>query len=219
MGYEWRQYEAIGSQRKSVHKNFLFNYRFSFHELMDNPEGAPTWSELIMGKVTARYDEFDKKAYLDQFTLFKTHANQQKILSPLDLTWMVEMGARDHIFSAKHDFGPYIKTHIGYNWQSKRNLLRFILPFEVDYSSTNSFIKSPWKLISKPSISYYYLLSNIMRVNVDAGLVWRSYLKHNWREFVAASFQFDLWKSISVEVNSHLQKESYQTSGLLKYYF
>ncbi len=219
LGYDWRQYEALGSQKKSIHQNMLLRYRFAFHELLDDPKGAPTWSELIMGKITARYDETDKKAYLDQFTLFKTHANQQTILSPFALTWLVEMGARDHLFSANHDFGPYVKSHIGYNWQNNNHLLRFIIPFEVDYSSSNSFIKSNWKLVTQPSLSYYLLLSKKMRINLDLGLIWRSYLKEYWKEFASTSMQIDLFKNVSLEVNSHLQKEHYQAQTLLKYYF
>jgi len=218
-GYALRSYEKIGQQDKSLHKNYLLGYRFSFHELLDHPAGAPTWSELIMGKILARYDETDDKLYLDQFTLFRTHANQQKILSPIDLSWLVEMGARDHLFSAHHDFGPYVKTHIGYNWQVKSHLLRFLIPFELDYSSTNSYIKSPLKALVTPRMSYYALVTDNFRLNLDLGMMWRSYQKEDWEGFGELSFQLDLFKDIAIETKAFLQKENYQSEAQLKYYF
>ncbi len=218
-GYEWRQYEAIGEQRKSLHKNYTLGYRFAFHELLDAPKGAPTWSELIMGNFLVRYDEENEKFYFDQFTLFRTHANQQEMLSPLSISWLVEMGARDHIFSEKYDFGPYVKTHFGYNWQNEKNLFRFIIPFEVDYSSRNSYIKSSWKVVISPRLSYYRHLSPKLRLKLDTGLFWRSYLKEYWRPFSEVAIQWDMLKNLSLESGATLQEDSYQSYGRLKYYF
>ena len=219
LGYQWRQYSKQGLQAKTLHKNTLFGYRFSFHEMLDNPEGAPTWSELIMGKVLARYDEEDKKVYLDQFTLFRTHANQQTLMAPHDLSWLVEMGARDHLFSEHHDFGPYVKTHIGYNWQNSKELFRIVLPFELDYSSRNSYIKSNWKLLASPRLSYYRYLTKKLRGHIDVGAMWRSYQKNKTSGFLESAFQYDLNSYFSLEANSFLQKKLHRSTFLMKYYF
>jgi len=218
-GYEWRQYEEIALQKKSLHQNYTMNYRFAFHELMDNPRGAPSWSELIMGDIKSRYDQETKKLYLDQFTLFRTHANQKEVLSPLALSWLVEFGAKDHTFTQNYDFGPYVKSHIGVNWQSNHQLYRFIIPFEVDYSSKSSYVKSNFKIVLSPRFSSYHNLMKRIRVKFDMGLFWRSYLKHYWRPFVELALQWDLFKGISLESGMNLQRKTYQSYARLKYYF
>lgn len=218
-GYEWRQYEQLAHQQKSLHQNYTLGYRFAFHELLDDPKGAPRWSELVMGNILARYDKSQRKLYLDQFTLFRTHANQRAVLSPLALSWLVEFGARDHIFTEKYDFGPYIRSHIGVNWQGDNHIFRFIIPFELDYSSKSSYIKSNFKVVLSPRISSYHNINQKLRLKFDAGFFWRTYLRQYWGPFSEIALQWDMMKGLSLETGANLQKKTYQSYSRLKYYF
>jgi hypothetical protein len=196
----------------------LFTYRFSFHEYLDPQVGAPSWSQLMLGKVEAAYNHDQKRLELSQFTLFKTEANQENIDNSGALSWGLEVGARNNPFTFAYDVGPYIKSIVGINFRLGRSLIRFVTPFEIDYSRPK-IRDHALKAQLSTMIQWLSPLTNSWRLVTGLGANYASF-RPGKTEFIAEfGTQVELSKEMALRLKGFFLDKDVNSQALLLFYF
>jgi len=207
------------STEKQVKNYSLLSYRFSFHEILDSPTGAPPWSQLVLGKVTASYDHDDKRFFLENFELFKTEANEQSLTGGPAISWGLKAGAADRFETQREDLGPYASTMVGINWQNNFALYRFSLDTAVSYNRPAEKKKDRFKAdVSLMSTLYWYPLE-ALRFTMAVGPTWLTHFENQVYLKSSIGARLDLTKAFSIDLSAESIGENYRTTGNLMTFF
>jgi hypothetical protein len=222
LGYEQQSFERPGTD--PLYKRLLLTYRFSFHEYLDPQEGAPSWSQLMLGKVEGAYDKDRERFELKKFTLFTTEANQENIKNTAAISWGLQMGLRNHPHTQAYDLGPYFETLVGLNWRASWGLFRIIAPVAIDYSrpeSQGKDLKYSGKLLGEVMGE----ITKNFRLIAAAGPFWANYhpeiLNNQSSTLLYANLQaqWDIYGDYSLRLKSTLLDKDLQNMAKLLFYF
>ncbi|MEC7278064.1 MAG: DUF4105 domain-containing protein [Bdellovibrionota bacterium] len=195
-----------------------FDYRFSFHEYDDPALGAPDWSQLMLGSFKLAYDTDRKNLQVRKFTLFKAEANTANIHETAALTWGASAGARDNIRTQAYDFGPYVRSLVGINWRSSKNLFRVVLPFEMDYSSP-SVKHNRFKYSGDLLLEVMRNFSSHLRLRVGLGTTMDNYRHRKPKLLAHLKGQLNFTKTAGIRFKTQLIDEDLQAQTQILYSF
>jgi hypothetical protein len=123
-----------GALKKSL---VFFNFRFAFHELLDDSHGLPGRSQLEFGNFKFQY--FENDLNLESFSFFNImQLNPLRILDPKP-SWGIDVGVKNMSLCEGEKFclGSGLQVYGGYTAGWSRHLVWF-LPF-IHYRYGNSF--------------------------------------------------------------------------------
>ncbi len=221
------RYLALGHESQSFGRagkdpefgRFLFTYRFSFHEYLDPQKGAPSWSQLMLGKVEGAYDEERKRLELKKFTLFKTEANQENWANTGALSWGLEVGARNHPNTIAYDVGPYMRSLVGVNWRANKGIFRIILPVTIDYSRPDT-LADELKIQGMLLAQWIVEPLDFFRLNLALGGHWGNFQAEGEPlRYANLSAQLDLNSDFSLKTESEFLNKDINVSTSLLFYF
>ncbi len=222
VGYEQQSFERPGAD--PLYKRLLLTYRFSFHEYLDPQRGAPSWSQLMLGKVEGAYDKDRERFELKKFTLFTTEANQENIKNTAAISWGLQMGLRNHPHTQAYDLGPYFETLVGLNWRASWGLFRVIAPVAIDYSrpeAQGKDLKYSGKLLAQVMGE----LSSNFRLIASAGPLWANYHPEIVSDqstvllYANLQGQWDIYGDVSLRLKSSVLDKDLQNMAKLLFYF
>lgn len=220
VGYEQQTFDRPGTD--PVFKRLLLSYRFSFHEYLDPQRGAPSWSQLMLGKVEGAYETERERFELKKFTLFTTEANQENITNSAALSWGMQTGLRNNPHTEAYEIGPYLETLVGLNWRTDWGLIRLITPLALDYSrpeTRGKDIKVSGKILAQAMGQ----ITERFRLITSLGPFWANYRRQSDKSdivlFANLKAQWDLGKRFALRVDGTLLDKDLQNEAQLLFYF
>lgn len=216
LGYNHQTFSQAG--RDISHERTLLTYRFSFHEYLDSNEGAPQWSQLMLGKVEAAYNHEREKLELSKFILFKTEANQENISNSGALSWGLEVGARNHPHTIAYELGPYMETLVGVNWRLNKHLFRLVTPLDIDYSRPKVRGEA-FKIQGKLLGQWLGQITSAWRIVSGAGLNYATFRPGTLEFYAHLNTQFDFSKSVAFRLKNELLDKDINSSAQFLFYY
>lgn len=208
---------GIGGDKNKT--NGFFQYRFAFHDLLDNSTGLPMYSQLEF--ISFKFQLIDRDFNLDNFSFFNIlQLNPLSRINP-KMSWGMELGARNMSLCAgsRSCLGTGFQGYAGYAAVIKGNLF-WLLPF-FHYRYSEQFVTTPNYLSLGYQLGYLYEFSEKYKLMAK-------YIKEIPNRFeaidsasISARYNFQYKHSVEIgwSANQLTKSNDSQTTKFLYHYF
>ncbi len=215
-------YLMIGRKENQFNQHLTrLEARASFDEYLDDKMTRESWSQLVLGKLSATYNQRESDLRLEKFTLLNIEANNQSIFSSMGSTWSLDFSISDRELTKDYDLGPYFRTSYGINFSFRKALLRFFIPVSIQYAKKSkiSMIRRRLSLDTRLTGQILYQVTDHSALILTSSLWYSNLLESKIHTTAKLDYRWHFTSQWAFDIDSLYQLRQWQYGVNLVRYF